>query len=217
MIRKFNFILILLFSLFCIQESHATSVLVNRIEDEIAKQCGLKFVIVSTNTLLDCDSCNFSNLEVDSKKNSYSLRLTNDGEEKLISGNFYEAIKLPVVIKKIHKNDKISDSEIEYKKLRNSKSYDDYLTDKLDIVGNVAMKNLTVGFPVNKRDVANGELVKRNTEVKIVYNKGSVFLESVGKAMSEGGIGSEIKVKNLESGKIMLGKIIDSKTVRIGE
>lgn len=204
-------------TLFFCSNAFADHILINKIEEEISKQSGFEDVLISNNLNLDCKNCRFSNLKIDKEKKVYTLDLKNDDSEINITGNYYEAIKLPVVVSKISKSDLISDEKIEYRKLRNNRKYEDYFTDKLEIVGNVAMKNLTIGFPINKRDIAKGELVKRNTEVKIVYNKGSISLESIGKAISEGGIGSEIKVKNLESGKIIIGKIIDSKTVRVGE
>lgn len=196
---------------------YAESVLSKNLEEEIAKQSGLKYVVTSQNALLECQTCSFNNLKIDPKNQSFSVTIATNDEDKTITGNYYEAIMLPVITSRISKNDLISDEKISYKKLRNNRKYDDYFFEKEEIVGNVAMRNLTIGFPINKRDVAKGELIKRNSEVKIVYSKGAISLESIGQAISEGGIGSKIKVKNLESGKILTGKIIDSRTVRIGE
>ena len=197
--------------------AYSNSIITNKIEDDISVLSGVQNVLISQNSNLDCNDCKFSNLSIDNQRQTFTLDLLSEKLETKVSGNYYEAIKLPVVVAKISKNELISEEKIEYKKLRNNRRYEDYLTDKLEIVGNVAMRNLTIGFPINKRDIAKGELVKRNSEVKIVYNKGAIFLESLGQAVSEGGIGSQIKVKNLESGKILIGKVIDSRTVRVGE
>lgn len=203
--------------LFFFNNSLASTALVEEIEEEISRKSGIELVLISPNSNLECNKCEYSNLIINEHKKTYALNLINGKNKTEVSGIYYEAFKMPIVSSKINKGELISDEKITYKKIRANKKYDDYFTNKSEIVGFRAKKNLTPGLPVNKRDIAQGEIIKRNSEVKIIYSKGAISLESIGKVVSESEIGSEVKVKNLESGKILTGIALDSKTVRIGE
>ena len=79
----------------------------------------------------------------------------------------------------------------------------------------VAKTRLPAGTPVLKRFVEVPFAVKRGQLVKIVAEKGGIYVETTGKALQNGRVGDIIKVKNIYSGKVIEGRVKDEETVVI--
>jgi flagellar basal body P-ring formation protein FlgA len=56
-------------------------------------------------------------------------------------------------------------------------------------------------------------LIKRNQNVVITIEKGGLFVTAIGKAMQPGSVGEYIKVKNVDSERVILAKINEDGTV----
>ncbi|MBI5416526.1 flagellar basal body P-ring formation protein FlgA [Candidatus Poribacteria bacterium] len=80
------------------------------------------------------------------------------------------------------------------------------------IKGNIYNK-VRVPFVVNK--VKKPYVVKKGESIKIVIKTPTISLCAMGNVMESGMLGEIVKARNTDSGKIISGKIVDSKTLLV--
>jgi flagella basal body P-ring formation protein FlgA len=77
-------------------------------------------------------------------------------------------------------------------------------------------QSVGVGRAISEGDVDHADLVRPGSSVTLVAKVNGLGIEAPGMAMQRGGIGDVIKVRNLSSRKILLGRIIEGGRVIIG-
>jgi len=78
-----------------------------------------------------------------------------------------------------------------------------------------AARPIGAGEVVSHRHVAPVPVVHRGDDIDMSVTTGSMSLVATGVAMQDGGVGERIRVRNLDSGKVVYGVIVDSSTIRI--
>jgi len=101
----------------------------------------------------------------------------------------------------------ISVKDVAIKKVK-IKRKKDYLDNIKDVVGKKLKRNIKKGQPISYSDLEKQFLVRKNSNVKVIYKKGSFKIELLGRALENGEIGHIIKVKNISSGKVMQCRVI---------
>ncbi|MDR3332659.1 MAG: flagellar basal body P-ring formation chaperone FlgA [Synergistaceae bacterium] len=76
-------------------------------------------------------------------------------------------------------------------------------------------QSIGAGKVIAASDVAQADLVKAGSSVKLIAKVNGLGIEVNGIAMQRGGIGDVIKVRNLSSRKVLSGKIVDVGRVAI--
>jgi len=100
---------------------------------------------------------------------------------------------------------KYKDVKISRIKIKRGKDY----IDKLELaVGKKLKRTKRKGEPILFRDLEKQYLVRKNSNVKVIYNKGNFKIELIGRALENGDKGQIIKVKNISSGKVIQCKVI---------
>lgn len=74
---------------------------------------------------------------------------------------------------------------------------------------------VTPGQPLYVNDLAPLSVVKKGAIVNLIYNKGSVRLSAKAEALADGGPGSTIAVRNLQSKKQIYAVVRDADTVEV--
>jgi flagella basal body P-ring formation protein FlgA len=74
---------------------------------------------------------------------------------------------------------------------------------------------ITAGRPIRSTEIATAAVIKKNDLVKMVYSQGAMQISTNGQAMSDGGQGSVIAVKNITSNKVIQATVQDASTVLI--
>ena len=87
--------------------------------------------------------------------------------------------------------------------------------DKEDLIGMEATRNLRAGFPVSVHMVRVPSLFKRGATVPVVFQKGGVVLMVEAQALQEGNEGDWVRVKNMQSGRIIRGVVLDNGSVQV--
>ncbi len=64
-------------------------------------------------------------------------------------------------------------------------------------------------------DLSPLSLIKKGQTIDIVYNKGSVYIKQKGEALEDGGPGDSISVRNIQSKKQVVGRVVDAQTVEL--
>ena len=85
---------------------------------------------------------------------------------------------------------------------------------KEDIVGAIARQNIATDKIIKEYMIVPNFPVKKNKNVKIVYNRGGIYIELLGIALENGQIGDIIRVKNLSSNKVLQCKVISNGLVQ---
>lgn len=85
-----------------------------------------------------------------------------------------------------------------------------------EIKGMRAKRKIRKDAVINQSDITLPELFKRGSMVSILLKKGGLAISAKGKAMEKGVKGKVIKVENINSKKVILAEVIDSRTVMVG-
>ncbi|MHC4870345.1 MAG: flagellar basal body P-ring formation chaperone FlgA [Planctomycetota bacterium] len=78
------------------------------------------------------------------------------------------------------------------------------------VIGKKCRTDIKEGSPIYTRVLVIPEVVKRNQPVQVTARRGSFVIQQFGTAMSSGGIGQIVNVKNNRSGKVFPAKIMEN-------
>ncbi len=126
-----------------------------------------------------------------------------------------EQLSIPVLKEKIAKGTIIKADYISLKKMDTARMPRTVITDKSDVIGLEATRNLNIGSPIYTGYVRVSPDVHQNGDVTILYNVPGIKLSTIGKAMEDGNIGASISVMNKTSKKLIIGTIIAKNKVKV--
>ncbi len=87
----------------------------------------------------------------------------------------------------------------------------------LAIAGRVARRMLLPGEPVPANAVDDARLVSRNVATQIVFEENGLFITAVGTPLQNGGLGEVIRVRNVDTNRIILGTVMADGRIRTGD
>lgn len=90
-----------------------------------------------------------------------------------------------------------------------------YLTDPLQAIGLEIKRTAGKGVVVTRAMLVKPLLVERQAQVYIVSQRGGVEIRTEGQALQDGREGELIRVKNLRSGRVVTGRVVDEETVEV--
>ena len=109
----------------------------------------------------------------------------------------------------------ITDDDLCVKKVNLSKTSANILFDPALAVGKQLRFGVRSGEAVGERMLTMPPLVAKGDQVKIQAREGEVVVSVLGTAMSDGARGDQIKVENTASEKMVIGRVVDKKTVEV--
>ncbi len=120
-----------------------------------------------------------------------------------------------VSAKKLGRNEEVTPDElsVEYREVTNFT--DKYFVSKEQMEGKRAKNTISKGRILGSALVEDVPLVKYGDKVRIVAKIGGIEVYTFGTANQDGGLGEEIKIKNMDSRKVISARVIDSRTVDI--
>lgn len=101
-------------------------------------------------------------------------------------------------------------SEMDVSRLRKA-----YFTRIDDVVGLRSKRSVSAGSTLHAGLLKREKLVKRGSQVEIVAAGDGLDVRMQGKAMADGGRGDRIKVKNLNSGRIVTGTVAGPGVIQV--
>jgi flagellar basal body P-ring formation protein FlgA len=84
-----------------------------------------------------------------------------------------------------------------------------------DVSGKVAKVSLPQGKVLSQHHVEVPDLIKRKQMISLVLKDSKIMAQARGIALADGKLGEYIKVKNIDSGKVVYGQVKDASTVLI--
>lgn len=154
----------------------------------------------------------------DPRYSSFRARVNyTDESSDSVSGKYFSYIMAPVASRYIKPNEIIQSGDIALEKTRLDNLRRGYATESSEVIGMRANKYIAVGKMFKMNEMSNPPVIKNNDPVSIIYSSGSINLKTLGTALNSGAVGDMVKVRNDSSGSILLGKIIDKNTVKVGD
>lgn len=87
----------------------------------------------------------------------------------------------------------------------------------LAIVGRTARRMLLPGEPVPVNAVDDPRLVSRNVATQIVFEENGLLITAVGTPLQNGGLGEVIRVRNIDTNRIILGTVMADGRIHTGD
>jgi flagella basal body P-ring formation protein FlgA len=84
------------------------------------------------------------------------------------------------------------------------------------VVGKVARRTLPPGEPIPLNALEDHRLVSRGVPTTIIFEEGGLSIVGIGTPMDNGTAGQMIQVKNMDSGRIIVGRVDPEGRIRIG-
>ena len=84
-----------------------------------------------------------------------------------------------------------------------------------DVVGKSAKLTIAENKVINSKLITLPMAVERGNRVKVFVRSGALEVSTIGTALENGVIGESIKVKNVDSNKVIQAEVLDSQTVEI--
>lgn len=83
------------------------------------------------------------------------------------------------------------------------------------LIGFVARRTLLVGQPIAANAIDQPRLVTRGVTVKVIVEDDGMVIVAYGSPLQSGGVGALIRVRNIDTGVIVVGTVQADGTVRI--
>lgn len=136
-------------------------------------------------------------------------------ETKQVRTRIRKFAMVVMAIDKISRKDEITSDLIEIQRTEVTTLQEKAILSPEEILGQRAKRNIRKGQIITTGAVETFPDVERGNEVEIVYIEGSFKVSTVGQVLQDGRAGDYIKVKNKASGKIVIVRVVDSRSVAI--
>ncbi len=133
-----------------------------------------------------------------------------------VYGKYAEFIEAPVLARPVKAGEILKATDIILVKRSLKKIINNDCTEVEELLGKQLSKSLPKGATVRKNELVSPVVIKTNEPVNITYVASGIMLKTVGIALASGAIGDMIKVKNGDTGIVVLGQIINKNTVQVG-
>lgn len=84
------------------------------------------------------------------------------------------------------------------------------------IAGRMARRMLLPGEPVPVNAVDDPRLVSRGAPTTLIFEENGLVITTVGAPLQNGGLGETIRVRNIDTNRIVLGTVMADGRIRIG-
>lgn len=124
-----------------------------------------------------------------------------------LRGHVTSSVTIPVLKQSVNRSELISDSDIFLSNLQVDSDLRGVIIDQSDMVGKIAVRNLTAGQPLRQSDLKAPKLISRGQTVTIKSEAGSLTVTMKGIALGNARAGDRLWVKNENSNKRVEGEV----------
>ncbi|MFK8068482.1 MAG: flagellar basal body P-ring formation chaperone FlgA [Gammaproteobacteria bacterium] len=115
-----------------------------------------------------------------------------------------------VLSNSLPRNTSLSQSDLRVEQHDINRLNSGYFSNLDDVVGKTLKRSLGAGLVITPTYVESSMLIKRGQQVTLLAQTGGITVKMAGKAMSNGIVGERIKVKNINSNKVIEGTITNN-------
>ncbi|WP_052763949.1 flagellar basal body P-ring formation chaperone FlgA [Microvirga massiliensis] len=84
------------------------------------------------------------------------------------------------------------------------------------LIGKTARRSLVPGEAIPLNAVDDPKLVTRGVPTAVVFEEGGLLITGIGTPLQSGTLGQSIQVKNMDSGRVIVGRVQADGRIRIG-
>ena len=84
-----------------------------------------------------------------------------------------------------------------------------------EVIGKMAHRTLLPGQPIPMAGLDNPRLVINGAEVRMMYVDGGLTIVTTGSALMDGGVGDTVRIRNVDSGVVVTGRVQRDGTVLV--
>ncbi|MEO9902834.1 MULTISPECIES: flagellar basal body P-ring formation chaperone FlgA [Alphaproteobacteria] len=132
-----------------------------------------------------------------------------------VQGEVYPVIEVPVLSRHAAPGETIHASDIVWTEMRARRSNYNTVTSADQLVGMSARRPISAGRVIRRTDVKPIELIHKGDLVTMIFRTSFMTLTLRGQALESGARNDTIRVKNLSSGKTVVGSITQSGIVSV--
>ncbi len=128
-----------------------------------------------------------------------------------------QAVELPVPRVTIYPNGAIESDQLTRRAfVARTVARTTVFADASAVVGKVAMRTLIAGQPIPIGAVRDAYVITQGKTATVIFEEGGLTLSAQAVALSNGGIGDMISLRNPESGVTIKGTVAPDGTIRLG-
>lgn len=128
-----------------------------------------------------------------------------------------ENIVLPVPSITIYPGDTIKESMLKERSfLSTFRVRSAVIESPVQLIGKVARRTLLPGEAIPANAVDDAQLVTRGVTTQIIFQEEGLTISAMGAPLQSGSLGEQIRVRNVDTGRIILGVVQADGTIRIG-
>lgn len=165
-------------------------------------------------------------IEIKSMEDSRGIRMGNfslsvdvyvEGSKQgrlTLSGHAGKKVKMLCAVRDISKNSILTadDIRLETRDAKNGTT-GDFLTDPALVIGKKVVSPVRAGTAVSEKNLAVPSVLKKGDKVRLVAKAGLLSVETSGEVVSDAAFGEQVKIKNIDTGKLVTARVVDSTTV----
>ncbi len=125
-------------------------------------------------------------------------------------------VSLPVLQRDLARDSIIGADDIAYAEFPSNRHHDRAIADIEEIVGKVTTRRLRAQRPLHASDLAEFELIDRGQTVELIYHHAGLHLQAFGIALEPGSESDPIRVRNIDTERVVVGRIDGRGRVRLG-
>ena len=144
----------------------------------------------------------------------------------LVDGRERERVRLRLKIrvfkeiyvssKRLLKNHIITDADVELKRIElTNKKVGKFVTDRSEIIGRRVLRMVSSNKFILGSNLGQPLMVKRDDVVTVIARRGNIYIEVTGRALQDGSKGDIIKVRNIDSKRLLTAEVISDDKVAI--
>jgi flagellar basal body P-ring formation protein FlgA len=127
-----------------------------------------------------------------------------------------QLVTLPVPTATIYPGSLIEAGQLSEHTFVQSQIGSGYVDTTIELVGKVARRTLLPDHPIPANAIDEVDLVTRGTSVQLVFQHAGLVITAYAAPLEDGSIGDLIRVRNIDSGAVVMGIVQPDGTVRVG-
>ncbi|MGG6896295.1 flagellar basal body P-ring formation chaperone FlgA [Rhizobium sp. BR 315] len=115
----------------------------------------------------------------------------------------------------IYPGDIISSGQLEEVEVTNPNLTGDYVKRIREVTGKVSKRTLLPGRTISVSSLRQPFAVMRGSNVRLVMSMGTMTITAAGTPLDDGAVGDSIRARNMDSGIIVNGTVLENGTIRV--
>lgn len=134
----------------------------------------------------------------------------------LAAGAAAQTMTVPVPTATIYPGDFIDPGVIDERTFRQSQVAHGFVDSRSMLQGKIARRTLLPHHPIPLNAIDEVDLVTRGTPVQLVFRQAGLVITAYAQPLQDGSEGDIIRVRNADSGTVVMGVVQADGTVRVG-